>query len=398
VPEMGRFDVDLVGNYAKGADLAEGLRSASKKRQAEDDYDSSRKAAGSEIDKGLSDAQAAAQSNENSTADVNNMPGQQVQELLAPSQKPAAQPVGLSIVDQAVQGNQPAIDSQIPPKADPTAAPFAPAGLAQAKQVATPQVDADLRRVKEHELTAKYLREKGQYDLANAELDKATAAHGKYLATTQAQRGQLAGVFARNLDSGNIAGATEAAKKLTGMVHDGHEIQSLTQNKDGTFSVVYGADANAKPVTVTKQQLIDLSKSFATPDINKHYEEVLKTEKFRSEIAENNSTVGLNNAKAQNERDGKGENAKGYKVEMNEVSAALGTPAVDARGRPVSDPISGKQMVNRNPEEERKFFEWMQKSGIKDTNEALAAYLPTYNKKTGAPTAAPQGKRDWSKY
>ena len=395
---MGRFDVDLAGNYAKGADLVMGLRSASKKQTEQDAYDESRRAAGEEIDRGLSDAQAAGQAREDSRASVNNAPGQQVQELLTPSQKPAAQPVGLSIVDQAVQGNQPVIDSQLPPKAAPTAAPLAPAGLSQAKQVAKPQVDEDLRRVKEHELTAKYLREKGQYDLANAELDKATAAHGKYLTNTQAQRVQLAGVGARHLEAGNIEGATDAFKKLTGMVHDGHEIQSLTQNKDGTFNVVYGADAKAKPVTVTKKQLIDLSKSFATPDINKHYEEVLKTEKFQSEINENNSTTGLNNAKAQNERDGKGENAKGYKVEMGEVSAALGTPAVDARGKPVSDPISGKQMVNRNPEEERKFFEWMQKSGIKDTNEALAAYLPTYNKKTGAPTAAPQGKRDWSKY
>lgn len=295
---MGRFDVDLVGNYAEGVATRDGLRNASKKRQAEDDYESSRKAAGGEIDKGLRDAQGVLQGKEDSTVAVNNMPGQQVQELLNPSQKPAAQPAGLSLVDQAVQGNQPVIDSQLPPKAYPSAAPFAPAGLSQAKQVETPQVDADLRRVKEHELTAKYLREKGQYDLADAELDKATAAHGKYLTNTQTQRAQLAGGFARAIDSGNIQQATDLGKQLTGMVHDGHEIHSLAQNKDGTFSVIYGADANTKPVTVTKQQLIDLAKGFATPDINKHYEEVLKTQKFQSEINENNSTTRLNNAKA----------------------------------------------------------------------------------------------------
>ena len=345
---MGRFDVDLAGNYAKGADLVMGLRSASKKQTEQDVYDESRRAAGEEIDRGLSDAQAAGQAREDSRASVNNAPGQQVQELLTPSQKPAAQPAGLSLVDQDVQGTQPVIDSQLLPKAAPTAAPLAPAGLSQAKKVEKPQVDEDLRRVKEHELTAKYLREKGQYDLANAELDKATAAHGKYLSNTQSQRTQLAGGFARAIESGNIQQATDLGKQLTGMVHDGHEIQSLTPNKDGTFSVVYGADGNAKPISVTKKQLIDLAKGFATPDINKHYEEILKGEKFQSEINENNSTAGLNNAKAQNERDGKGEGAKGYKVEMGEVSAALGTPAVDARGRPISDPISGKQMVNRN--------------------------------------------------
>lgn len=393
---MGRFDVDLAGNFAKGADLAVGLRNASKTQKAQDDYDASQKAAVAEIDGGLSDAKAKAQMAEDSRVSMNNMPGQQVRELLTPTQNQAAQPAGLSLVNEVVQGNQPAID--MPPKAETTAAPYAQAGLAQAKQVATPEVDQDLMLVKQYELTARELRKRGQIDLSNAELDKATDAHGKYLAKTQAQRGRLAGGFAQAIEMGNIQQATDLAKKLTGMVNDGHEIHSLTPNKDGTFSVVYGADGNAKPVTVSKKQLIDIAKGFATPDINKHYEEMLKGEKFQSEINENNSTAGLNNAKAQNERDGKGETAKGYKVEMGEVSAALGTPAVDARGRPISDPISGKQMVNRNPEEERKFFDWMQKSGIKDTNEALAAYLPTYNKKTGAPTAAPQGQRDWSKY
>lgn len=315
---MGRFDVDLVGNYVKGADAVYGLRDAAKKQEAQDAYDSARKKAGSKIDQDQIDAQAALQSKEDSKVSVNNMPGQQVRELLSlrdsktaqpeqPAQKPGvfSEPAqsGLgsaSLVNQAIEGKQPALDgiSQLPPKAEPAAAPYAPAGLAQAKQVQAPAVDKDLLRVKEHELTAKYLREKGQYDLAEAELEKATAAHGKYLTNTQAQRAQLAGGFARAIEFGNIQQATDLGKQLTGMVHDGHEIHSLAQNKDGTFSVIYGADANTKPVTVTKQQLIDLAKGFATPDINKHYEEVLKTQKFQSEINENNSTTRLNNAKA----------------------------------------------------------------------------------------------------
>lgn len=57
----------------------------------------------------------------------------------------------------------------------------------------------------------------------------------------------------------------------------------------------------------------------------------------------------------------------GYKVDMNEVARALGTVAMDD--------ISGKQVLNRNQDEERKFFSWMEKSGIKDTNQGLALYL-----------------------
>jgi len=57
----------------------------------------------------------------------------------------------------------------------------------------------------------------------------------------------------------------------------------------------------------------------------------------------------------------------GYKVDMNEVARALGTVAMDD--------ITGKQVLNRNQDEERKFFSWMEKSGIKDTNQGLALYL-----------------------
>lgn len=332
---MSRFDVDLVGNFTKGAEAAAGLRAATKKREAEDAYDSSRKAAAAEFDAGQKSQQEAAQAKENSRVAVNNLPGETVRDLLSlrdvsakqeptPAQKPSVfsepeqrggaaafmqeagkptQALGLrdaSLVNQSVEGKQPVLDgvSQIPPKAEPTAAPYAPAGLATVNKIATPEFDPHLMRVKQHELTAKYLREKGQYDLADAELDKATAAHDKYLTNTQAQRTRLAAAGARYLEAGNIAGATESFKQLTGMVHDGHEIHSLTQNKDGTFSVVYGADGNVKPVTVTKQQLVDLAKAFATPDINKHYEETLKMNKVQSEIAENNSTANLYNAKA----------------------------------------------------------------------------------------------------
>lgn len=64
-----------------------------------------------------------------------------------------------------------------------------------------------------------------------------------------------------------------------------------------------------------------------------------------------------------------------YKIEMGEVAQALGIPAVDDEGKPISDVMTGRQVVNRNIDAERKFFAWMKQSGIKDTNQGLALYL-----------------------
>lgn len=65
----------------------------------------------------------------------------------------------------------------------------------------------------------------------------------------------------------------------------------------------------------------------------------------------------------------------GYKIEMGEVAQALGIPAVDEEGKPISDVMTGRQVVNRNVDAERKFFAWMQKEGITDTNKGLALYM-----------------------
>jgi hypothetical protein len=66
---------------------------------------------------------------------------------------------------------------------------------------------------------------------------------------------------------------------------------------------------------------------------------------------------------------------KDYKVEMGDVTSALGTPAVGPDGKPIADLNTGRQMVNRNPEEEKKFFEWMRENKITDTNKGLALYM-----------------------
>ena len=75
-----------------------------------------------------------------------------------------------------------------------------------------------------------------------------------------------------------------------------------------------------------------------------------------------------------------------YKIEMGEIAQALGTPAVDAQGKPVVDFITGRQTVNRNTEEEKRFFQWMRDNKITDSNKGLALY------RNGGGAAAPVPK------
>jgi hypothetical protein len=71
-----------------------------------------------------------------------------------------------------------------------------------------------------------------------------------------------------------------------------------------------------------------------------------------------------------------------YKVEMGEVVQAFGTPALDPEGKPITDMLTGKQVVNRNVGEENKFFTWMRQNGITDTNQGLAIYKAETGKST----------------
>lgn len=64
-----------------------------------------------------------------------------------------------------------------------------------------------------------------------------------------------------------------------------------------------------------------------------------------------------------------------YKTESGDVTSLLGTPAVDDAGKPLMDPMTGRQVVNRNPEREQAFFRFMRENGIRDTNEGLQKFI-----------------------
>lgn len=64
-----------------------------------------------------------------------------------------------------------------------------------------------------------------------------------------------------------------------------------------------------------------------------------------------------------------------YKVEMGDVTTALGSPAVDREGKPKVDPITGRQIVNHDPKRVTEFFQWMRANNITDTNKGIAMFL-----------------------
>lgn len=79
-----------------------------------------------------------------------------------------------------------------------------------------------------------------------------------------------------------------------------------------------------------------------------------------------------------------------YKVEMGDVASALGSPAVDRKGNPVTDMGTGRQVVNRNPQKEAEFFQWMRANNITDTNKGLAIYLGQKSEGGGAGNSGPR--------
>lgn len=79
-----------------------------------------------------------------------------------------------------------------------------------------------------------------------------------------------------------------------------------------------------------------------------------------------------------------------YKVEMGDVTSALGSPAVDRKGNPVTDIGTGRQVVNRNPQKEAEFFQWMRANNITDTNKGLAIYLGQKSEGGGAVNSGPR--------
>lgn len=83
-----------------------------------------------------------------------------------------------------------------------------------------------------------------------------------------------------------------------------------------------------------------------------------------------------------------------YKFDGGEISSFLGDPAVDTKGTPIMDPMTGRQQVNRNQATEREFAAWMLKNGYTDSNEALPKFVAEKAAQRGGGAAPPPAAVD----
>ena len=64
-----------------------------------------------------------------------------------------------------------------------------------------------------------------------------------------------------------------------------------------------------------------------------------------------------------------------FVTEAGDITSLLGDPATDSRGQPLMDPMTGRQVMNRNQKRERELFEFMQQNNIRDTNEGIQRFI-----------------------
>lgn len=165
------------------------------------------------------------------------------------------------------------------------------------------------------------------------------------------------------------------------LFNDGITLE-LKRGKDGKVTLLQGG--NALVSDVSEQHAIGyLLKHVVDPYSAIEFDmsvrsNMLKDRKTQSEIDENkaqasNALAGASKTRAEtvNLKAGGGDGK--YKVEANEVSSALGKPAMDERGRPITDDY-GMQKFIRDPAEEDRFYKWMNAQGLTDTNKALAMW------------------------
>jgi hypothetical protein len=219
---------------------------------------------------------------------------------------------------------------------------------------------------------------------------EANAEHGKLIAKANNALSKFQASGGLNTDV-----LTELADKH---FPDGHNYKLGRNDKTGEY-VLLQTDTGRSRNFKDQEEVVRFYSTMLSPDVylaatNKANAVGLEAgAKLPSEIALDNAKtdnmIRRDNATgvtAKNKSGGKG-SGNGYKVEGSEVATVLGIPAVDDEGKPLTDPLTGRQIVNRNIEAERKFYQWMQKMNITDTNEALARYmaLPENRQDAAAP-------------
>lgn len=106
---------------------------------------------------------------------------------------------------------------------------------------------------------------------------------------------------------------------------------------------------------------------------------------------ENNAQADLATTRKTHIKEGKGDGS--FKVDSS-YQQALSSPALDKKGNPVIDPFSGRQVMNRNIDEETNFVKWASDNKYPSTDAAIGAYIsqgrPRATSAVAKPAATPK--------
>lgn len=112
---------------------------------------------------------------------------------------------------------------------------------------------------------------------------------------------------------------------------------------------------------------------------------------------ENNAQANLAGVRATNIKEGKGDGTGAFKVDSS-YQQALGSPATDSKGNPMVDPFSGRQIMNRNTQEEENFLKWASDNKYTSTDAALGDYIAKGRPRANKPTQAPKQSGAYQEY
>ena len=114
-----------------------------------------------------------------------------------------------------------------------------------------------------------------------------------------------------------------------------------------------------------------------------------QTNQANAGATENIAQANLANTRGTHIKEGKGDGSNPFKVDSS-YQSALGIPAVDAKGLPVADPFTGRQIVNRDVKEESNFLKWAADNKYPTTDAALGAYMAKGRPRATQPAAQPK--------
>jgi|GEM_PF-3780318 len=225
--------------------------------------------------------------------------------------------------------------------------------------------------------TIEYLKRRAEVDLRHGKMDTAGLVNLQNTLSNMKAEGLHSAVALMN--KGDALGGVNAYNSM------GNHRLKLVEQKDGQFEVG-GVKIPTKLVTLEDEkgnrETINTAHFLnSAVGLEKLIEQAQagfenKTDRIGADadaVKADASMIKANADKKKSESDAS--KKPEYKVEGGEVATVLGDPVLRKDGTPKLDPITGRQLVNRNTAKEKAFYRWMSEQGITDTNEGLAIYM-----------------------